>query len=90
MKMQLYMALISNCCDMYIFHVHVSYNGKIVISTTKHWNENMFVNKYKWKRGVMVFNTTFINISVTSWRLVLLLEETRISGENHRPAAKFE
>ena len=33
----MYMALISDCCDMYIFYV--GYNGKIVISTTKHGNE---------------------------------------------------
>ena len=32
----------------------------------------------------MVFNVTFDNISVISWRSVLLVEET---GENHRPAA---
>jgi energy-converting hydrogenase Eha subunit E len=30
--------------------------------------------------GVMVFNATFNNISVISWRSVLLVEET---GENH-------
>jgi len=36
---------------------------------------------------VMVFNATFINISVISWRWVLLVEETRLPGENHRPAA---
>jgi len=35
----------------------------------------------------MVFNTTFNNISVISWWSVLLMEETRVSGENHRPAA---
>jgi hypothetical protein len=34
----------------------------------------------------MVFNATFNNISVISWRLVLLVEETGGSGENHRPA----
>jgi hypothetical protein len=33
---------------------------------------------------VMVFNTTFSNISVISLRSVLLVEEP---GENHRPAA---
>ena len=32
----------------------------------------------------MVFNATFNNISVISWRSVLLVEET---GENHRPVA---
>ena len=35
----------------------------------------------------MVFNATFNNISAISWRSVLLLEETRVPGETHRPAA---
>jgi hypothetical protein len=30
----------------------------------------------------MVFNATFINISVISWRSVLLVEETGVPGEN--------
>jgi len=34
----------------------------------------------------MVFNATFNNISVISWRLVLLVEETGAPVENHRPA----
>jgi hypothetical protein len=34
---------------------------------------------------VMVFNATFNNISVISWWLVLLVEETVVPGENHRP-----
>ena len=33
----------------------------------------------------MVFNATFNNISVISWRTVLLVEETGEPGENHRP-----
>jgi len=33
----------------------------------------------------MVFNATFINIAVISWWAVLLVEETGIHGENHRP-----
>ena len=32
----------------------------------------------------MMFNTTFNNILVVSWRSVLLVKET---GENHRPVA---
>ena len=32
---------------------------------------------------VMVFNATFINISVKSWQSVLLVEETGVPGENH-------
>ena len=35
----------------------------------------------------MVFNTTFNNISVISWRSDLLVEETGVPGENRRPAA---
>jgi len=35
----------------------------------------------------MVFNATFNNISVISWRSVLLVEETEVHGENHQPAA---
>ena len=34
----------------------------------------------------MVLNATFNNISVISWRSVLLVEETGVPGENHRPA----
>jgi hypothetical protein len=32
---------------------------------------------------VIVFNATFNNISVISWRSVLLVEETEVPGENH-------
>jgi hypothetical protein len=35
----------------------------------------------------MVFIATFNDISVVSWRLVLLVEETGVPRENHRPAA---
>jgi hypothetical protein len=36
-----------------------------------------------WVR-VMVFNATFNNISVISWRSFLLVEETGEFGENHQ------
>ena len=35
----------------------------------------------------MVFNATFNNISVMSWRSVLLVEETGGHVDNHRPVA---
>jgi hypothetical protein len=38
---------------------------------------------------LMVFKATFNNISIISWRLVLLVEETGGPGENHRPVANF-
>ena len=35
--------------------------------------------------SVMVFNVTLNTISVISWQSVLLVEETRGLGEDHRP-----
>jgi len=32
----------------------------------------------------MVFNSTFNNISIISWRPVLFVEEIGVPGENHR------
>jgi hypothetical protein len=37
--------------------------------------------------GLWCFNATFNNISVISWRSVVLMEETGIPEENYRPAA---
>ena len=38
----------------------------------------------------MVFNATFNNISVISWRSFILVEETRVPLENHRPVASHQ
>ena len=40
-----------------------------------------------WLVWFMVFNVTINNISVVSWWSVLVVGETGIPGENHRPAA---
>jgi hypothetical protein len=45
--------------------------------------------KYRFWLRVMVFNATLNNISVISWWSVLLVEETRVHAENHRPAASY-
>jgi len=37
----------------------------------------------------MVFNATFNNISAISWWSVLLMEETRVPGENHRTDTSY-
>jgi len=37
----------------------------------------------------MKINATFNNISVMSWWLVLLVVETGLYGENHRPVASY-
>jgi len=47
-----------------------------------------FVQHLEWGGVmVMVFNVTFINISVILWRSVLLVKENGVLGENHRHAA---
>ena len=38
-------------------------------------------------RMCMVFNATFINMLVISWRSVLLVDETGVPGETYRPVA---
>jgi hypothetical protein len=47
-------------------------------------------NETEEKIGVRVvaFNAPFNNISVISWQSVLLVEETGVPGENHRPVAR--
>jgi hypothetical protein len=53
---------------------------QVLFSTCEYINKiqiNMFMGDY------MVFNVTFNNISVISWRSVLLVEETEVPGENH-------
>jgi hypothetical protein len=54
-------------------------------------NKRYYVVKKKIKNKnmvwFMVFNTTFNNISYISWWSVLLVEETGVPGENHRPVA---
>jgi hypothetical protein len=46
------------------------------------------LSKNKGLVGFMMLNATFSNISVISWRPVLLVEETGVTGENQRPVAK--
>jgi hypothetical protein len=48
-----------------------------------------FFTFYKVRIGFMVFNATFNNIAVISWRSVLLVEETGVPGENHRPVVRY-
>ena len=62
-----------------------------------HFYSKMPTHTYSWVSSVvlilsdiaclMVFNAIFNNISVISWRSVLLMEETGGPGENHRPVA---
>jgi protein involved in sex pheromone biosynthesis len=49
-------------------------------------NDRSFDNKSEHNKD-MVFIVTCNNISVISWRSVLLMEQTGGPGENHRPVA---
>ena len=48
---------------------------------------NAYLRTYIVVVVVMVFNATFNNISAISWWSVILVEETGVPRENHRPAA---
>jgi hypothetical protein len=53
------------------------------------WNKNAITVDLPVGLGVIVFNATFNNISVISWLSVLLVEETGVPRENHRPVASL-
>ena len=59
------------------------YGKKIIINTIK---DKINEDKFNLVM-VMVFNVTFNNISVISWQSLLLVGETGVPWENHRPAA---
>jgi len=65
--------------------------NKIVINILRSWKSLLPILSIALCRMVwfMVFNTTFNNISVISWQSVLLVQETRVPGENHRPAISW-
>ena len=62
-----------------------------VLNPKNHVRKQRITDTY-WKqvfnRGrVIMFSATFNNISIISWRSVLLLEKTGVPGENRWPAA---
>ena len=75
---------LSSTCQNYD---HFSHNLANFIRLLKAipWKLNitLLINRV---RVMVKFNATFNNISVISWRSVLLVKETRVSIENHQPA----
>ena len=77
--------------------LHIKYDSLIKIMrklwNCYHWTCLVYILYYiSWifmavLVAFMVINVTFNNISVLSWRLVLLVEETGGPGVNHRPVA---
>jgi hypothetical protein len=66
-------------CNPYKQVCKVLRNSKIHIFTIAN---NNFGHCLVWFYWFIVFNATFSNISVISWQSVLLVEETRVPGEN--------
>jgi hypothetical protein len=75
-----------NACLTIYTYINLSRSRRGGDSMVFGFTTTTFWKVYIWVR-VMVFNATFNNISVISRRPVLLVEETRVPGENHRPAA---
>jgi len=86
--------------ETYILHINKSVHKHSVKSMPAKKNiENIETTLFTWvltcwiwihRFGLglfKVFNATFNNISVISWRSVLLEEETSVPGENHRTVA---
>jgi hypothetical protein len=49
------------------------------------WQHNFIITHKDSLVGFMIFNATFSNSIAISWRYVLLVEETGVFVENHRP-----
>ena len=52
-------------------------------------NERKSVSQYfdDFRISIVVFDATFNNISIVSWQSLLLVVETGVSEQNHRPVA---
>ena len=61
--------------------IYTHYLLKLFSSLISTITINIFYKRVR----VKMFYATFNNISLTSWRSVLLEEETGVHGENHRP-----
>ena len=77
--------------DIQLITLNFYINWYITILHLHHSKITLFIARNVWTCfGLvcfMVLNVTFNIISVISWRSVLLVVETVVPGENHRPAA---
>ena len=71
---QFFCRLISEMTRLFL----IQYFKCIITCLYKHCHSCLFV-------CLMVFNATFNNFSVISWRSFVLVDETGVPGENHRP-----
>jgi hypothetical protein len=74
------------------YTIPVAYPWSVVLSNVGCLKKGIFFScqtfffvSFDWFIDFLVFNATFSNISAMSWRPVLVVEETEVPGENHRP-----
>ena len=69
------------------FFFFLLYRNNLVIAAVLNW---LVIYSWYWRFSLfIVFNATFTNISVISWRSVLLVDETGVPRENHRPVPSY-
>jgi hypothetical protein len=71
-----------------IAHGHCFYYFDLIILIDEAIMWFMFWKSYQYRVRVIVFNLSFNNFSAISWWSLLLVEETGVPGESHRPAAR--
>ena len=101
LKVRFNNTLLVHLLQKYIKHCH-GYESSAIITICMYYHLRMtrfehkddpvhFVVFFELMLGVgvrvMVFNITFNNMAVISWRLVILMEENGVFEENHRPVA---
>ena len=78
------------CCVPEIFYI---YNSTVlglyyqIVGLDRHHHRAINFQFVGVRVMIMMLNATFNNISVISWRSVLLIDETRVPGEKHQPSA---
>ena len=66
-------------------YITIVYNIFVLLPISN--DQHAYLPSYLGLVWFMIFNATFNNITVISCRSVLLVEETRVPGENQRPVA---
>jgi hypothetical protein len=83
-------------CEVILVSTFLLVRMNLVKIGSPHLLPLLFLHTTKKKMGTskvwlvgwfMMLSATFINISAVSWLSVLLVEETGVPGENHRPVA---
>ena len=84
------LTIVSLCHICLLLKLRFNFSTNFLLNSRQYENYKIckvrLLNLLVWF-SFMVLNSTFNNISVISWRPVLLVEETGVPWENHRPIA---